>query len=45
MRMNSLTVLSIALASFAAQQPSVIHGKDGITLPPPPSVKIEPVVD
>lgn len=45
MRINSLAVLSIALASFAAQEPRIIHGKDGITLPPPPAVKVQPVVD
>jgi prolyl oligopeptidase len=45
MRINSLAALSIALASFAAQEPRIIHGKDGITLPPPPATKVAPLVD
>ena len=33
------------VAAARAHSPAVVHGKDGITLPPPPAVQTQPVVD
>jgi prolyl oligopeptidase len=45
--MRRLCWLAFALAATAATAQTVqtIHGKDGITLPPPPKIAVEPVVD
>jgi prolyl oligopeptidase len=51
MHLNRLLTICLALsASLAGQQgadqrTNIIHGKDGITLPPPPLVKSSPVTD
>ncbi len=47
MRMICVLVLASGWACgwAGAQQNAMVHGKDGITLPPPPAVKTVPVVD
>ena len=49
MRVRPVLYASLAFVLFAAavsaQNAGVVHGKDGITLPPPPAVRTEPVVD
>jgi len=42
--MRRLCWLAFALGATAATA-QTIHGKDGITLPPPPKVAVQPVVD
>ncbi len=44
MRGRILCVTAVVMLSVAANG-AAIHGKDGITLPDPPSVKTDPVVD
>ena len=42
----SVLVAGLTLTGAAlGQTPAAIHGKDGITLPPPPAVRVAPVVD
>ncbi len=48
MRLSSGLILALALAGVAGaqtQQNQRIHGRDGISLPPPPAVQQLPVVD
>lgn len=47
MKLRSLYLLPIVLACslLAADKPRVIHGGDGITLPPPPPTEAKPVTD
>lgn len=43
-RMAAVGVICFPLGLFA-QQHGVVHGRDGITLPPPPVAAVEPVTD
>jgi prolyl oligopeptidase len=41
----ALVLLYVANASIAADKPAAVRGGNGVTLPPPPPTKAEPVVD
>jgi len=41
----ALVLLYVANASIAADKPPAVRGGNGVTLPPPPPTKAEPVVD
>jgi len=41
----ALVLIGIANISTAADKTATVHGGNGITLPPPPPTKMEPVVD